>query len=378
MKVLQLVTKRQFRGAEIFAANLSAELIKKGHSISFVGIYEPPAEPLSVDGAQNKDLNGKRKFLSLSLVLALSKFIKETNPQIIQANGSDTLKYAIAARIVSRKNVPVVYRNISMVSAWHGNSFFKKRFYQYLFSKVDFITSVGNESINDLIKTFNYPRPRTKVIRRGIPLIAVDKSAAKIEVRRMLDFPANTRLIAHAGNFSEEKNQDFLLDVFHILKNNNPDLKLILIGEGKRYSIIGNKIKALGLEQNVFQIGFRKNIEMFLSASDIFVLSSKVEGIPGVVLEAAAQCTPAIAVNVGGVSEVIVDGQTGVMLSDFDAKAFASELTSLLHDEPRLALLGKNAYNFVSENFHTGKNTDAFITLYDDLITRQSKSQKKQ
>src|SRR5687768_16412860 len=106
MKILQIVTKRQFRGAEVFAAKLSEELLKKGIEILFVGLYSPPQKCISVPGAVNLDLNGKNQFLSISLVRNLAKLIMAEEPDIIQANGSDTLKYAVAARYFSGTKTP--------------------------------------------------------------------------------------------------------------------------------------------------------------------------------------------------------------------------------------------------------------------------------
>lgn len=369
MKVLQLVTRRQYRGAEVFAANLSAELLKLQVEILFVGIYAPPDEALEVTGANNQDLYGEKKFISISLVKKLSQLLKEENPDIIQANGSDTLKYAVLSRMICGKRIPIIYRNISIVSVWVGKSFLKKKFYRFLFSKVDFVTSVGHESITDLVQFFNYPKHQTRVIRRGIPIITEDKESSRRHVLQMLKLTdPHLRLVVHAGNYSAEKNHEFLVDVFADIKKKNPFIKLLLIGSGERYELISQAIRKAELQDTIYQLGFRKDISLFLSAADLFVLCSKIEGVPGVILEAAAQKTPSLAIQVGGVDEVIRDDETGVIVKGYDPKEFAIRVLELMSDSSRLNKLGNNAFLHVVENFNPTKNALSFLDLYKTLI----------
>jgi glycosyltransferase involved in cell wall biosynthesis len=374
MKVLQLVTKRQYRGAEVFAATLSAELLKLEVEILFVGIYPPPEDSLEVLGAVNRDLNGDKKFISVSLVKKLSRLLKKESPDIIQANGSDTLKYAVLARIVSGKRIPIIYRNISILSAWVGKSFLKGRFYKYLFSKVDFVTSVGHESINDLVRFFDYPKDQTCVIRRGIPITPVDKKESRTQILNLLKINGgDEKLVVHAGNYSTEKNHEFLVDVFTRIKGKNATVKLLLIGAGDRYDMITDLIQKAELHDTVYQLGFRKDINLFLSAADLFVLCSKIEGVPGVILEAAAQNTPSLAIRVGGVDEVISNGKTGVILNGYDVDEFATKLLELVSDSARLNELGTNALLHVVENFNPTKSGLTFLDLYRKLATTKNK-----
>src|SRR5680860_248266 len=162
MKILQLVTSRQYRGAEVFAANLSEELIKLGHEILFVGLYKNDMNILEVPGALNIDLVKKKEgYFSIHVVQELRKTILETKPDVIQCNGSDTLKYMVAVSFLIPKT-PILYRNISMISEWVTKGL-KRHLYKKVFSRISHVSSVGDEAIEDLIRTFNYPRDRTSV-----------------------------------------------------------------------------------------------------------------------------------------------------------------------------------------------------------------------
>lgn len=368
MKILQLVTRRQYRGAEVFAANLSKELLLLGHEIIFVGLYKNNTDVLVVQGAIQKDLADSPKTFSFKLIKDLISFIKSERPDVIQCNGSDTLKYMVAASFFIPK-IPVTYRNISIISVWLKGSV-KKRIYQNMFKRIDHVTSVGIEAANDFATALNYPKNRITIIRRGIPLKHVGKSNSF--KRGQFGIGANEKIAVHVGNFSPEKNHEFLLEVFSEIKNSNSNIKLILIGNGVLLEHIKQRVSELKLQGTIFIAGFRKDIPEILAQADCLLLSSKVEGVPGVILEAAAQKVPAVATNVGGVKEVLKDGETGFLINDFDVEMFRQKIISVMTNDALRSKLGSNAYNMVTKKFNPVKNAKKFEDLYTSLV-QQSK-----
>ncbi len=372
MKILQLVTRRQYRGAEVFAANLSAELLMLNHEIIFAGLYKNNQNILKVDGAKNIDLVKKKAGrFSIGLIRKIVLLIKKERPDIIQCNGSDTLKYMAAASYFIPKT-PIVYRNISVISEWMEGGL-KLKLYKYLFKKIDHVTSVGSESIKDLISTLNYPERQTTVIRRGIPLREFE-GVQNTDLRRELNFQDSDKIVMHIGNFSPEKNHEFLLDAFSQIKPEHSGIKLVMVGVGITYEEINKKICDLGLNDTVFQIGFRKDIPELLSQSVCFALCSKVEGVPGVILEAGSQKKPSISTNVGGVKEVLVNNETGFIIDNFDKSEYIRKLIELVNNNELNARMGNKAYNLVVEEFNPEKNAKKFVDLYKELLLREKKS----
>lgn len=369
MKILQLVTKRQYRGAEVFAANLSSELIGFGHEIIFAGLYKNDSEILMVEGAKNVDLcDIKPRGFSFKLVKTLAELINSEKPDVVQCNGSDTLKYMVTASFFVPK-LPITYRNISTISEWI-NSSLKLRVYKYLFKKVMHVTSVGSESIQDLITTLNYPQEHTSVIRRGIPIKQVKLSLPEYSLKNELKLKDSDKIVMHIGNFSPEKNHEFLLNIFSEIKEENPEIKLVCVGDGVTFQSIKHQIKNQNLENTVFLLGFRKDIPELLAQADCFVLASKIEGVPGVILEAASQRVPTVATNVGGVLEVLVNGKTGFIIDDFDKKEFKDRLLSLVTNPDLNKEMGANAFKLVQKKFNPIKNARKFEQLYARLANK--------
>ena len=367
MKILQLVTSRQYRGAEVFAANLSKELIKLGHDIIFVGLYRNNNNVLQVPGAHHEDLIDAEKTFSVTLIQKLVKLIKKERPDVIQCNGSDTLKYMVAASYFI-SSIPITYRNISMISAWLNGSL-KIFVYRKIFKRVDHVTSVGTEAAEDFMKALQYPKEKISVIRRGIPQKKIESSSIA-SIKNDFGMKSEDRFAVHIGNFSIEKNHEFLLEVFGKIKKINKHLKLVLVGNGVLFEKIKNSIKEFNLQETVFVTGFRNDIPEILAAAHCFVLSSKVEGVPGVILEAAAQKVPAVATNVGGVKEVLIDNHTGFIIDDFDKEKFAEKVIEILTNEALQLKLGSNAYKMVEKEFNPVKNAIKFEELYGNLMGR--------
>ncbi|MCX2837907.1 glycosyltransferase [Salinimicrobium sp. MT39] len=375
MKILQLVTKRQYRGAEVFAANLSSELIEFGHEIIFAGLYQHDSDILEVENALNIDLCTKKTGnFSFYLVKNLVALIKKEKPDVVQCNGSDTLKYMVVASFFTPKT-PITYRNISTISEWIDSPI-KLKVYKYLFKRVAHVTSVGSESIQDLINTLGYPEGQTSVIRRGIPIKEIKTSQIDHSLRDELKLKDKDKIVMHIGNFSPEKNHEFLLDIFSRIKKENSGIKLVCVGDGINFSSIQHQIKKQSLEHTVFLLGFRKDIPELLSQADCFILASKIEGVPGVILEAASQRVPSVATNVGGVPEVLINGKTGFIIDNFDKKEFKERLISLVSNSEINKEMGENAFRLVQNEFNPLRNARKFEVLYTRLANKRLEKEK--
>jgi len=361
-----LVTRRQKRGAEVSAANLSRQLQVMGHTVIWVGLYQPSTNILEVTEVITKDLDGRDDlFFSCKKFRHLLHLVKQYKVDIIQANGSDTLRYAVAVAFLN-PYIKLVYRNISKVSYWINGSFIKKMYNRLLFSRVTAIASVGTNSANDLSSTLKIPQNRIKVIRRGIPLQVINKVTVRQKITNELSIPVEAFILVWIGELAFEKNPLFMIDVMVELQRRNINCYLVMTGKGKEESNILEAIKKYRL-QNVQLTGYRSDAVEILAAADLLVLTSYVEGVPGVVLEAAMQQIPAVAVNKGGVGEAVIDGKTGILIDDHNVEFFSDAVEKLIKDENLRKKMGQYAYNWVKEEFDEKQNAEAFSKLYQAI-----------
>lgn len=366
LTILMLVTKRQYRGAEISAYNLSKTLVEKGHKVIWVGLYaSSDGESLFLEDSANYDLPESKSWLSYQKLKKLASIYSKYKPAIVQANGSDTLRYVVLLKLLGFKS-KIVYRNISIISKW-VNTKTKYYFSWFLFHYTDKVISVGEASLNDFRSFFSFSETKSKMIRRGIPL--VKSSFETIEnIKYEYKIKNDDFVFIHIGNFSKEKNHVFLLEVWENLKSRHTNIKLVLLGEGLMQKEIKKLIQKKNLSESIILPGLQPNIADWLAISKIMLLCSTVEGVPGVVVESSFQGIPTIAVDVGGVKEVLIDGENGILVSHHDVDLFVQQIEKLIINNELLKAFSQNSRLIVQDRFDLEKNTLEFIKTYYSLL----------
>lgn len=317
LKILQLIQKKQFRGAEVFASQLSTQLLKAGNAVEMVSIYDGDAVlpfPKII-----KTLDRKNSIRGIDVIgwKKLADIVREMKPSVIQANASDTLKYAIFSKILFRWQAPIVYRNAG-TSSFYITNFLSKYFNSFLLKRIDLVISVSQDSLEDLAKLFPFIITKSLVIPGGVEDIFFDNQILFLNSKRSYN-------LLHIGSFTREKNHEGLLRIFKLLLDSKKNLFLNLVGSGPLLEVIKKKVVELDLGEKVI---FHKEINdpiIFYQNADVLVLPSLVEGLPGVILEAMAFKIPVVAYNVGGISEILSE-ETGFIVPSGEEQQFAEKI----------------------------------------------------
>lgn len=233
---------------------------------------------------------------------------------------------------------------------------------------MDWVTSVGYESMNDLIKTFGYPSAKASVIRRGVPEIMYDHVEAKKKIAVEFGFPASDFVLMYTAQFSPEKNQELLIDSVEKVLAHGLKVRMLFVGIGERMEEMKAMVAQKKLNEHIIFAGYRKNVPELLAGSDLFVFSSKIEGVPGALMEAGMQSVPTIAVATGGVGEAMINGKTGILLDKYDISDFSKAIISLLENETLRKSYGDNGKKFILENFSLQSALRNFENLYAKVL----------
>ena len=368
MRIVQLINRRHRRGAEVFATLLSDALAGRGHDVEILGLYAPPPDELVPQIARFTDLGtASRLKLNPALLWRVARHLQAARPDLVQANGSDTLKYATLAKRIGGGDWPIVYRNISVASQWlrwPGHRLWGR----FLSSGLDYVVSVAEESREDFVATYGVPASNAATIRRGIDVTPFPRDEARAALAALGDVPADAPLLVHIGSFTPEKNHAWMLEAFADVHRQRPDVHLFLFGDGALRSGVERQIKQASLGARVHVLGSRGDASRLVAGADLLLLPSLIEGIPGVVLEAAAQRVPAVATDVGGIAEAVESGERGVLVPLGDREAFVEAILRLLDDEGLRRRMGEAARAFVCEHYAIDKTAAAFERLYLDLL----------
>jgi len=184
------------------------------------------------------------------------------------------------------------------------------------------------------------------------------------------------KLIVFVGPFIPRKNLLYLLKIFKEVNKKVTNSRLILVGEGPQLNILKKFAIDIGLSSSVIFTGFVSELDKirWLSAADVFVSTSKMEGFGLSVAEAMACEKPVVVSKAGAFSEVVVDGLTGFVVSLNRIKEFVNAIVKLLENPSLCFRMGKAGRERVLEHFQWNKAAQQIKNLYEELILSKRKT----
>jgi len=178
-------------------------------------------------------------------------------------------------------------------------------------------------------------------------------------------------VIGMVGNFRGMKGHDIFIEAAELLLQEGHDLRFLIAGEGGEKPKYERLVRSLSLQGKISFLGLVSPIEEALQQMDVFVLPSDWEGFPVSILEAINAEVPVIATNVGGVPEIIIPHETGILIPPRDAAALKEAVLRILEDTSLRKKIIHNAKQMVSARFTYEKMVDATRHLYMNLIAKK-------
>lgn len=204
---------------------------------------------------------------------------------------------------------------------------------------------------------------RRRLIQSGLPAHRIEcvyngvrepPDSDRIEgtrLRAQLGLARDSFVVGMVGRLERMKGHSRLLRIAARVRQQNPELRLLIAGDGPRRHEIEAEVKQLGLDRHAHLLGFRRDVGAVMAAMDLGVFASDHEGLPYAAIELMARGVPLLAFAVGGLREIMSHGQTGVLIPPGDEEALARELGALARDRKRLAALGRRAAEEVAARF---------------------------
>jgi glycosyltransferase involved in cell wall biosynthesis len=340
----------------MFTCQLSNHLIELGHQVKIVALFEGEANLPFNGKITSLKASSKNRFFDIPAWKKLENIIKDFNPDIIQANAGDTLKYAVFSKKLFGWKNTIIFRNASEVGRYLKSPI-QKSLNSFFYKKVEFVISVSGASEKDILNHFPFLSGKTEVIPVGLETIS------KIEEIRLK--PEDGQHIVHVGGFTFEKNHSGLLRIFQSVLKSKPNVYLHLVGDGPLKAEIEEEVKKMNLTQNITFYGFVNNPLSYINAANVLVLPSIIEGLPGVLLEAMLCKTPVVAYNVGGISEIVYS-QTGSLIEkDYEAGFVMAVLQTLENSNMKQI---ETAHRMVIKEYMNEEIALKFVEVYEVVI----------
>lgn len=248
------------------------------------------------------------------------------------------------------------------------NCLFGKHRWRY-YSHVDRYISI-NPNIHRELERFPLEKNTIVSIPNGVdpgrfkPILEEEKRAVKKE----LGLEVDQNYIVMAARFIERKRFPDLIFAWNQIASHYPQHTLLLIGEGLERPSCEQLVKDLRLSSRVIFTGVRAQMEKYLQAASLFVFTSRLEGLPNVILEAMASSLPIIATSIAGIQEIIEAPKQGILYPPGDREALLRSLRDCLDHPEEGKRRGRAAREKILENYALEKIAPRFISLYEEIV----------
>ncbi|MGB8993033.1 MAG: glycosyltransferase family 4 protein [Desulfobaccales bacterium] len=230
------------------------------------------------------------------------------------------------------------------------------------------IITTGQVTKELIIEHLGVPGRRIFSIPTGVELAEFAPQEKSRELLAQLHIPEHAFIFGSVAVLRSWKGHLYLLEALHELIEGGARAFLILVGEGPYRAMIEEKIEQLGLQHWVRVAGFRDQVAPWFALMDVVVLASYAnEGVPQSLLQALAMARPVIGTTVGGIPEVIVEEETGLLAPPRDAQALAQVMGQLMADPDRRRELGRQGRELVVERFSLEQMAAEIEAVYEVL-----------
>ncbi|KQD23173.1 glycosyl transferase [Acinetobacter baumannii] len=359
MKILYLITGLGGGGAEKVVADLADQMHLRGHYVKIAylkgeAIVKPQSADIELICLQ---LNKVAQFGS-----ALKKFktvIEQFKPDVVHA-------HMVHANIFARLARKYVSFPRLICTAHNSNEggLLRMLAYRYTNNLSDINTNVSKEATESFQKKKAFDSTAI-TIYNGIDLNKFRKKVVDKNIILSNQVNLNQKIILAVGRLNEQKDYPNLLKAISLLKeNSSEDFKLLIAGDGEQKKAIEELISKLNLDNDVILLGRRNDIAELMSIADYFILSSKYEGLPTVIMEAMACETFVISTNCSGVEEIMND--TGIMVPICDSEALAEGLIKAYNLSPKeIELNNLSARRRIEKIFSLEKSIETWLEIYE-------------
>jgi glycosyltransferase involved in cell wall biosynthesis len=384
LKILRLITRLNIGGPAIHAVTLSAELPTEEFSTTLVcglpGDTEGDMTPLAeTKGVRTVCIPSLRREIhpagDLRSLAAIVRLLRREKTDILHTHMS---KAGALGRIAAR-----FARGVKTVHTFHGNVlrgyFSSARASVYLLAerwlaeRTDALVALSESQRKEMLERYGVGRAEQyTVIPLGLDLGRFARcEGQRGALRSELGITGGTPVVAIVGRLVPIKDHRLFLGAARRVLDDLPDAVFLIVGGGELRAELEARARRVGLGRSAMFLGWRSDLERIYADSDVVVLTSINEGTPVSLIEAGAAGKPVVATDAGGVSDVVRNGESGLIAGSRDPAEFARLVVELLRDSARRAAMGNAGRKYVMSRYAKERLLRDIAALYEDLAGRR-------
>ena len=346
-------------------SNGKGDLIRKLNSLGITSLSVPRLV------RQIRPVQDIQAFINIYL------FCKKYQFDVVHTHSSKT---GFLGRIAARfAGVKVIIHHVRGYSFHEFSSFYDRFFYQLLekFAGLfcDKVIFVNKEELICSVRKSIIPINKCTTILNGIDFQEFDillKERWRKEKRIDLKLPEEGNVVIFCGRLCVQKDPVTLYrTILSYFERGERDTFFLILGDGEYFVELQNIFKLHSLLDNVYLLGWQRQIAKYLAASDVFFLPSLWEGMPRTILEAMSMGIPVVCSNIKGNREAVDDGVTGYLSPPRSHKIFAEKIYELIHNDKKRSQFGKNSYEKAKKYYDSKTNSRKIINMYSSLLDQK-------
>ena len=362
MKLLFVIPTLDRSGAEKQMTLLATHLPSHEFDIRVVVLTRtgPFEEDLNSFDIPVTLLHKKGKLDPIAL-LKLRKVIQEWKPDIVHSWLFAANSYV--RLITGKKPAPKVIVSERCVDTWKQG--WQLKLDQWQISRTTKL--VGNsQAVAEFYRNLGYPKELVEVIPNAI-VPYEGKHLDRLALRKELQLPEESKLIGYVGRLAHQKRVDDLLWAFKVLRSLRKDVHFLIVGDGPLSENLKRSAIQYECAEQVHFLSHQENGAAFMPLLDLFWLASEYEGMSNSLMEAMLAGVPVIASNISANRELILNGETGILVEVGDAVGFAQFSDRILADDHYAAQLGNAAQIRMESDFHLDLMIERYANLYRNI-----------
>jgi glycosyltransferase involved in cell wall biosynthesis len=390
VRVLRVIARLNMGGPALHVAYLTAGLAERGYETTLVAgslargedSMAFVADELGIEVERIEELHREISPLRDAVaILRLARLIRRVRPHILHTHTAKAGAVGrLAALLAGNARPPIV------VHTFHGHvlrGYFDplrtagfRLLERWLATKTTALVAVSPQVRDDLVALGVAPRERFVVVRVGIELeqrVAAERDG-RGESRRVLGIGPDRFAVGWIGRMTGVKRTEDVLRAFRRLRDRGVDACLCMIGDGPDRAAVERRAHELGLMRDTLFLGYQEEVAPFYAAFDAMILPSINEGTPVSAIEALAAGRPVVATRVGGVPDVVREGEDGFLVEPGDVDALAERLARLAADPELRERLGAAGRARVVPRYSVDRLVDDIDLLYRSLLAAAKSS----
>jgi glycosyltransferase involved in cell wall biosynthesis len=371
-RIIYVITALNVGGAETMLYRMLEKINREQYDVTVITLRDEGIIGKRISCELNIEvinLNLQHGFKPLFSLYKFVKMVKKLNPDILHAHMFHANILIRLTRLFNSR--PVIICTIHNINekGRHKSAVVREYLYRFTDGLCDFTSHVSRAGKDKFVRIKAVPENKIEYIPNGI-----DLSISRFESEQLALLKSELRInkefiFLAVGSLTKQKDYPNLLKAFAAVNNNYKNTILLIAGDGPLKREIEAFVDKILPKKSVLLLGIREDIMALMNMADVFVLSSAWEGLPIVLLEAAASGLPLIATNVGGNSEIVRDRKTGILVDSGNSEQLSSAMIEMIEmKEDMRRRLGIEARELVKARYSINAIMDKWDKIYKELL----------